>query len=220
MTYVTKAVSRPPLSPPTASTMRNPEIAGANGRYRRRSPPVPGSIGPILLENCTIRRSAHPLEWNAEHVKALDVDLVNPTSTENYIAEDIIRRHAEECTQLLGAKWDLDHAKANREISRCDNSSKAPLTQQHCTSRSSWRVHYFLSTTIALLHDSLLLFLPGINLQGKSIQGLQSGLTPITIGHLLLERNGLKPARSRGPLPSKQLRASKALLLTLFTLPS
>jgi hypothetical protein len=65
----------------------------------------------ILLKNCTTRLFVHPLEWTADHIEALDVDLVTSASTGERITDDI-KRQVDESTQLLGAVWDLEHAQA------------------------------------------------------------------------------------------------------------
>jgi len=65
----------------------------------------------MLLENCTTRLFVHPLEWTADHLGALDVDIFISASTGELVGDEL-RRQVDESTQLLGAVWDLEHAKA------------------------------------------------------------------------------------------------------------
>jgi hypothetical protein len=65
----------------------------------------------MLLKNCNTRLFVHPLEWTADHLEALDVDLVISASTGELVADEI-KRQVDESTPLLGAVWDLEHAKA------------------------------------------------------------------------------------------------------------
>ncbi|KAI9728855.1 MAG: hypothetical protein M1834_007112, partial [Cirrosporium novae-zelandiae] len=74
-------------------------------------PPAPGSLRGILLKNCRTRLYIHPLEWTADHLKALNIDLAPSTNVEECIVDDVVSQD-EEWTQLLGAVWELEHARA------------------------------------------------------------------------------------------------------------
>lgn len=103
----TSTAPRLPISPPTALNMSNtaPRLPIARSNDHHGSSPAnssAGSIRAILLKNCTTRLFVHPLERTADHLEALDVDLVIPASTGELVVDDI-KRQVDESTQLLGA---------------------------------------------------------------------------------------------------------------------
>lgn len=79
--------------------------------YHGQLIPAPGSIRNILLKNSTTRLFVHPLEWTADHIEALEVDLVTSASIGERISDET-KRQVEESTQLLGAVLDLEHTQA------------------------------------------------------------------------------------------------------------
>lgn len=92
-----------------SNTVPSLSLAGSN--HGRHPPPAPGSIRAILLKSCATRLFVHPLEWTADHLHALGVDLVISASLGEPVVEDV-KCQVDESTQVLGAVWNLEHARA------------------------------------------------------------------------------------------------------------
>ncbi|XMA12780.1 hypothetical protein WAI453_005571 [Rhynchosporium graminicola] len=92
--------------------------AGSRDSHRQATPvipatPAPGSMRAILLKNCTTRLFVHPLEWTADHIEALDVDLVTSAGKEEERITDETKRQVDERIHLLEAILDLEHTWAS-----------------------------------------------------------------------------------------------------------
>ena len=92
-----------------SNTVPSLSLAGSN--HGRHPPPAPGSIRAILLKSCATRLFVHPLEWTADHLHALGVDLFISASLGEPVVEDV-KCQVDESTQVLGAVWNLEHARA------------------------------------------------------------------------------------------------------------
>ncbi len=73
--------------------------------------PEPGSIRDILVKNGNTRLFVHPLDWTADHIEALEVNLATSASVGERISDET-KRQVEESTQFLGAVLDLERTPA------------------------------------------------------------------------------------------------------------
>lgn len=127
-------------------TVLEPSVAGSNG-YHGRHPPASGSIRARLIQNCTTRLFVHPLEWTADHLEVLDVDLTISASTGEPVVNNI-KRQVDEDTQLLGALWDVEHA---RGTSRDTATRQLVKSTAHATELQQQDV---IESTLFLEYDN------------------------------------------------------------------
>jgi hypothetical protein len=107
------------------TNMSNAELSLSKpgSKRGRHPPPAPGSFSAILNKSAT-PLLVDPLEWTADHIPALDVELVISASTVELVVDDI-KCQVDESKQLLGAAWDLEHARATSR----DRQTRQLVTQ-------------------------------------------------------------------------------------------
>jgi hypothetical protein len=96
----------------TSLTINNivlePTIKGLNNCDDSRLSPAPGSLRAVLLKNSTTRLFVHPLELTADHLTALDMDIVS-SSTADQNVDDECNDKANKSPKLKDALYNLRH---------------------------------------------------------------------------------------------------------------